>query len=303
MATSLKVGYIGMGLMGKAMAINVLKAGFQVNVYNRTKSKCDEVVGLGAKAFDTPAALAAESDVVFTNVSDSNDVLEVVFGENGVAKGIREGSIFVDNSTIRASVSQEIAKRLWAEKKVRALDAPVSGGDIGAKNGTLSIMVGGDEAALERVMPVLQAMGKKITRIGDCGAGQVCKAANQIMVAAQMVAMGEMLVLCEKCNVDAPKVMEAVRGGAAQCWTLDVKPERLFAGNRTPGFKAALQTKDLRIVMDSAKEVGASLPATAVTTALYEDMLKAGEHELDNSAVVSVLERMSGIKIKEPLKN
>lgn len=298
----MKVGYIGMGLMGKSMAANILKAGFPVNVYNRTKSKCDDLAALGANVFDTPAALAANSDVVFTNVSDSADVMEVVFGEDGVISGIREGAIFVDNSTIRASVSQEIANRLWAEKQVRALDAPVSGGDIGAKNGTLTIMVGGDAAALEKVMPVLLAMGKKVTHIGDSGAGQVCKAANQIMVAAQMVAMGEMLVLSEKSGVDASKVIEAVRGGAAQCWTLDVKPERLFAGNREPGFKAALQTKDLRIVMDSAREVEAPLPATAVNTHLFESMLEAGEGELDNSAVVGVLERMSGIKIKEPKK-
>lgn len=294
------MGYVGMGLMGKSMAMNIRRAGFEVNVWNRTASKCEEVVALGATAFPTPAALAEASDVVFTNVSDSDDVLAVVFGEDGIASGIREGAIFVDNSTIRASVSRDIATRLWEMKKVRALDAPVSGGDIGAREGTLTIMVGGDEGALETVMPVLLAMGKKVTRIGDAGAGQVCKAANQIMVAAQMVAMGEMLVLSEKCGVDASKVIEAVRGGAAQCWTLDVKPDRLFAGNRQPGFKAALQTKDLRIVMDSGREVSAPLPATAVNTQLFEQMLDAGDGELDNSAVVSVLESMAGIHIREP---
>eukprot|EP00796_Vickermania_ingenoplastis_P011594 gene11594-7989_t len=296
----MKVGYIGMGLMGKSMAINIRKAGFEVNVWNRTKWKCDEVVALGATAFETPAKLAEASDVVFTNVSDSADVMDVVFGPNGVAEGIKEGSIFVDNSTIRASVARDIAKRLWEEKKVRALDAPVSGGDIGAREGTLTIMVGGDAGALERVMPVLLAMGRKVTHIGDAGAGQICKAANQVMVAAQMVAMGEMLVLSEKNGVDASRVIEAVRGGAAQCWTLDVKPDRLFAGNRQPGFKAALQTKDLHIVLDSATEVNAPMPATAVATHLFEQMLVEGEGELDNSAVVGVLERMAGIKIKEP---
>lgn len=295
----MRVGYIGLGHMGKWMAMNIQKAGFDLNVYNRTPSKCEELVAIGAIAFETPAALAAASDVIITNVSDSPDVLEVVFGENGVIQGIKPGSIFIDNSTIEASVARDISKRLWSMKSVHALDAPVSGGDIGAQNGTLTIMVGGDAEALKKVMPVLEAMGKKITHIGDSGAGQVCKAANQIMVAAQMVAMGEMLVLAEKSNVDASRVVEAVRGGAAQCWTLDVKPDRLFRGNRSPGFKAALQTKDLHIVMNSAKECGAVLPCTAVNTTLFEKMLEAGEGELDNSAVVGVLERMAGVRIKE----
>lgn len=298
----MKVGYIGLGLMGKWMAMNIRKAGFELNVYNRTASKCQELVEMGATAFDTPAALAGASDVVITNVSDSADVLQVVFGENGVAQGIKSGAIFIDNSTIEPAVSRDISNRLWAMKSVHALDAPVSGGDIGAKNGTLTIMVGGDAEALKKVMPVLEAMGKKITHIGESGAGQVCKAANQIMVAAQMVAMGEMLVLCEKSNVDATRVVDAVRGGAAQCWTLDVKPDRLFSGNRTPGFKAALQTKDLHIVIKSAKECGAALPATAVNTTLFEKMLEAGEGELDNSAVVGVLERMAGVHITESKK-
>lgn len=301
-APMLRVGYVGLGLMGAAMAMNIRRAGFPLNVWNRTPSKCLPLVEKGAIAFQTPAALAEVSDVIFTNVSDSSDVLEVVFGENGVSEGIQPGSVFVDNSTIRPSAAREIAARLWEDNGVRALDAPVSGGDIGARDGTLTIMVGGDPATLERVRPVLEAMGKTITWIGASGAGQVCKAANQIMVAAQMVAMGEMLVLSEKSGVDASRVIEAVRGGAAQCWTLDVKPQRLFAGNRTPGFKAALQTKDLHIVIDSAKEIGAPLPATAVNTHLFEQMVEAGDGDLDNSAVVSVLESMAGIHIKEPLK-
>ncbi|EPY34228.1 2-hydroxy-3-oxopropionate reductase [Strigomonas culicis] len=163
-------------------------------------------------------------------------------------------------------------------------------------------MVGGDKASLEKVMPVLLAMGKKVTYIGDAGAGQVCKAANQIMVAAQMVALGEILVFNEKCGVDSTNVIEAIKGGAAQCWTLDIKPDRLFAGNREPGFKAALQTKDLNIVLDSGKEFGAPLPATAVNTQLFQSMVQCGEGDLDNSAVVGVLERLANIKIKEPKK-
>lgn len=226
----------------------------------------------------------------------------MVFGAEGVAQGIRAGSIFVDNSTIKPSAAATLAERLWREREVRALDAPVSGGDIGARNGTLSIMVGGDAQALTRVRPILEAMGKSITHIGDCGAGQVCKAANQIMVAAQMVAMGEIMVFTKKCRVDAAKVVQAIKGGAAQCWTLDVKPPRLLAGNRQPGFKAALQSKDLGIVMDSAKEYGVPMPATAVNAQLFQSMVQCGEGDLDNSAVVGVLERMAGTTMDEPLK-
>ncbi|KAG5497784.1 hypothetical protein GH5_02574 [Leishmania sp. Ghana 2012 LV757] len=298
----MRVGYIGLGLMGKSMALNILKAGFPVSVWNRTASKCDDLVAAGATACATPAEVAAVSDIVFTNLSDSSDVMEVVFGAGGVAAGIREGAIFVDNSTIKPSTAQEIARRLWKERGVRALDAPVSGGDLGARNGTLTIMVGGDAAALETVLPVLLAMGKKVTHIGDCGAGQVCKAANQIMVAAQMVALGEILVFSEKCGVSAPTVIEAIKGGAAQCWTLDVKPDRLFAGNREPGFKAALQSKDMGIVMDSAKEFGVPLPSTAVNAQLFQAMVQNGDGNLDNAAVVSVLERMANIRISESKK-
>ncbi|KAG5473003.1 hypothetical protein CUR178_02919 [Leishmania enriettii] len=298
----MRVGYIGLGLMGKPMALNILKAGFPVSVWNRTSSKCDDLVAAGATACTTPAEVAAASDIVFTNLSDSSDVMEVVFGAGGVAAGIREGAIFVDNSTIKPSTAQEIARRLWKERGVRALDAPVSGGDLGARNGTLTIMVGGDAAALETVLPVLLAMGKNVTHIGDCGAGQVCKAANQIMVAAQMVALGEILVFSEKSGVSAPAVIDAIKGGAAQCWTLDVKPDRLFAGNREPGFKAALQSKDMGIVMDSAKEFGVPLPSTAVNAQLFQAMVQNGDGDLDNAAVVSVLERMANIRISEPKK-
>ncbi|EAN94778.1 putative 2-hydroxy-3-oxopropionate reductase [Trypanosoma cruzi] len=296
---SLKVGYIGLGLMGKSMAANILKAGFPLVVFNRTTSKMEELVQQGAQAALSPADLASKVDIVLTNVSDSQDVLDVVFGKEGVYSGISPGAIFIDNSTIKASTAREIAERMWKDKKVRCLDAPVSGGDIGAKNGTLTIMVGGDEEAMKKALPVLRAMGKTITYIGESGAGQVCKAVNQIMVATQMVAMGEMLVLAKKCNVDAERVIEAVKGGAAQCWTLDVKPQRLFAGNREPGFKAALQSKDLGIVMDTAREFGALLPSTAINAQLFQSMVQNGEGDKDNSAVVGVLERLANCRITE----
>jgi 2-hydroxy-3-oxopropionate reductase len=293
----LRVGYIGLGLMGKSMARNIMKAGFPLTVYNRSKASVEELVAEGAMGATSPADLASKVDIVFTNLPDSPDVYGIVFGEDGIASAMQEGAIFVDNSTIKPSTAQQIAERLWADKKIYALDAPVSGGDIGAKNATLSIMVGGDAAALERVMPVLLAMGKTVTHIGPAGAGQVCKAANQIMVAAQMVALGEMLIFSKKCGVDPEKVIGAVKGGAAQCWTLDVKPQRLFAGNREPGFKASMQSKDLGIVMDTAKEFGVPLPTTSVNAQLFQSMVQTGNGGKDNSAVVGVLESMAGVQI------
>jgi 2-hydroxy-3-oxopropionate reductase len=232
--------------------------------------------------------------VVFTNLPDSPDVEQVALGPGGVIEGARSRLIFVDNSTIKPAVARRIAAAL-AEKGVDCLDAPVSGGDVGARNATLSIMVGGPAAALERVMPVFQAMGKTITHVGESGAGQVAKACNQIMVAAQMVAMGELLVFARKAGVEPQKVVEAIKGGAAQCWTLDVKPPRLFSGNRQPGFKAYMQAKDLGIVLETAREYHVPLPSAALDAQLYTAMLEMGMGDLDNSAVLGVLEALSGI--------
>jgi 2-hydroxy-3-oxopropionate reductase len=178
------------------------------------------------------------------------------------------------------------------------LDAPVSGGDIGAINGTLTIMVGGPEDALEKALPILRSIGKTITHVGGLGDGQIAKAANQVMVAAQMVAMGELLILAQKAGADPRKVVEAIKGGAAACWTLDNKPQRLFAGNREPGFKAYMQAKDLGIIMDTAREYGISLPTTAVNTQLFNAMLEMGMGELDNSAVIGVIEKLAGVALE-----
>jgi len=293
-----KVGYIGLGLMGKSIARNILKAGFPVVVHNRSRTAVDELVAEGAVAAFNPAEVAAQVDVIFTNLPDTPDVELVALGKAGIIEGAHEGLIFVDNSTIKPGAARAIAAKL-AEKGVLSLDAPVSGGDIGARNGTLTIMVGGDAVALEKVMPVFQAMGKTITHVGEAGAGQVAKAANQIMVAAQMVAMGELLIFSKKAGVDPQKVVEAIKAGAAQCWTLDVKPPRLFDGNRQPGFKAYMQAKDLNIVMESAREYGIPLPATAENTQLFNAMLQMGMAELDNSAVVGVIEKLAGVGLMD----
>jgi len=294
----LKVGYIGLGLMGKSIARNILKAGFPVVVHNRSRAAVEELVSEGAVSANSPKEVAEQVDVVFTNLPDTPDVEKVVLGENGILAGAHAGLIYVDNSTIKPASARRIAEKL-AEKNVFALDAPVSGGDIGARNGTLTIMVGGDAAALEKVMPVFNAMGKTVTHVGDSGAGQVAKAANQIMVAAQMVAMGELLVFAKKAGVDPRKVVDAIKGGAAQCWTLDVKPPRLFDGNRNPGFKAHMQLKDLKIILDTAREYDIPISGTVENAKLFQQMIDSGMGELDNSAVVGVVEEKAGVKILE----
>lgn len=298
MSKILKIGYIGLGLMGKPMAINILNAGYDLMVHNRSRGKVAELVKLGAKEGHSPKDVAEFADIVFTNLPDSPDVELVVLGKNGVIEGAHSGMIFIDNSTIKPATARKIAEEL-SEKGVACLDAPVSGGDIGAQNGTLTIMVGGDVAALNKAMPVLEVIGKKITHVGESGAGQVTKACNQIMVAAQMTAMAELLVFAKKAGVDPEKVVQAIKAGAAQCWSLDVKPPRLFEGNREPGFKAYMQAKDLGIVMDTAREYGIPLPATAVNTQLFDAMLAMGMQELDNSAVIGVIEKLANQNLIE----
>lgn len=292
----LRVGYIGLGIMGKSMARNILRAGYPLVVHNRSRGSVAELEKEGASPANSPAEVASQVDVVFTNLPDSPDVVSVVLGENGVIEGARRGMIFVDNSTIKPVTARNIAAAL-REIGVDSLDAPVSGGDIGAREGTLAIMVGGSESALERVMPIFQVIGNTITYVGESGAGQVAKAANQIMVAAQMIAMGELIIFAQKSGTDPRKIIQAIQGGAAQCWTLDVKPQRLFAGNRQPGFKAHMQAKDLGIVMDTAREFGIPLPATSVNTQLFTAMLQIGMGDLDNSAVIGVIEKLAGLEL------
>ncbi len=298
MSPSLKIGYIGLGLMGKSIARNILKAGFPLVVYNRSRPAVDELVGEGASMAASPSEVARLVDVIFTNLPDSPDVELVALGENGIIHGSHTGLIYVDNSTIKPATARHIAE-VFIEKGVECLDAPVSGGDIGARQATLAIMVGGSTKALEVVRPVFAAMGKSVTHVGDAGAGQIAKAANQIMVAAQMVALGELLIFARKAGADPQKVVEAIKGGAAQCWTLDVKPPRLFSGNRSPGFKAFMQAKDLNIIMETAREYGIPLPSAAVHAQLFNAMLELQMGDLDNSAVVGVIETLANMKLIE----
>ena len=298
MSPNLTIGYIGLGLMGKSIARNILKAGFPVVVHNRSQPAVDELVSEGARAADTPAEVSAKVDVVFTSLPDSPDVELVALGSHGIIEGAHAGLTFVDNSTIKPATARHIAQVL-AGKGVQCLDAPVSGGDIGARQGTLAIMVGGTREAFEKVQPVFAAMGKTITHVGDSGAGQIAKAANQIMVAAQMVAMGELLIFAKKAGADPQKVVEAIKGGAAQCWTLDIKPPRLFSGNRNPGFKAYMQAKDLNIILETARQYGIPLPSAAIDAQLFNAMLQMGMGELDNSAVLGIIESLANMSLLE----
>ena len=295
---TIRIGYIGLGLMGKPIASNLIAAGFELTVHNRSPEPVEELVKLGATRADSPQQVAAASEIVFTNLPDSPDVERVVLGDAGVIAGASAGTIFIDNSTIHPESSRRIAMAL-AELDVQALDAPVSGGDVGAKAGTLAIMVGGPRSAFDKAYPVFEAMGESITYVGESGAGQVAKACNQLMVAAQMVAMGELLLLAQKTGVSPERVVEAIRGGAAQCWTLDVKTPRLFSGERGPGFKAYMMHKDLGIVLDTARSYGMPLPATANHMQLYEAMLQLDMRDLDNSAVIGVLEAMVGEELRQ----
>jgi 2-hydroxy-3-oxopropionate reductase len=295
--TMMKVGYIGLGLMGKSMARNILKAGYPLLVHNRSRAAVEELVSEGASQAYRPVEVAAAVDVIFTNLPDSPDVEEVVLGAGGIIEGAHAGLIYVDNSTIKPATARKIAQALL-EKGVASLDAPVSGGDIGAHQGTLAIMVGGPESTLEQVRPLFEVLGKKITHVGEAGAGQIAKAANQIMAAAQQVAMSELMIFAQKAGASPQRVVAAIQGGAAQCWTLDVKPPRLFAGNREPGFKAYMQAKDLAIVLDTARQYGIPLPSASIDAQLFNAMLENDMGEQDNSAVIGVIESLAGVKLQ-----
>ncbi len=292
----LRVGYIGLGLMGAPIARNLLKAGVQVVVHNRSRAIVDQLAAEGALPAETPAEVARQVDILCTNLPDSADVAQVVLGEHGVIEGAHGGLIFMDNSTIKPETARMLAQSL-ALHGVPALDAPVSGGQIGAEQGTLVYMVGGSAEAFAKAIPIFQATGKAWTHVGESGAGQIAKVCNQIMVAAQMVAMGELLVLAQKAGVDPFKVVAAIRGGAAQCWALDTKPQRLAEGIRTPGFKARMQLKDLNIVLETGKTYGAPLPLSEIATEVFRQMVENGGGELDNAAVLSVFEQIANVRV------
>ena len=278
--------------MGLPMSKNLLKSGYAVTVFNRSRAAMDELLAVGAQLANSPSEVAQQSDVVLTCLPDSPDVEAVVLGENGVLSGSRPGMLYVDHSTIAPATSRKLYEALKLSG-VAALDAPVSGGDIGAQQGTLSIMVGGDEAAFGRSLPILQAMGKNIIHIGDAGAGQVTKACNQIVVAMTVQAVAEALTLAKKSGVDPAKVREALLGGFAQSRVLEVHGQRMLDRTFQPGFKLNLHRKDMNIVLQTGKELNLPLLGTAQVTELMNAAIAQGKGELDNSALITLYELLS----------
>jgi 2-hydroxy-3-oxopropionate reductase len=290
-----RIGFIGLGIMGKPMCRNLLQAGYPLVVYNRSRAAMEELAGAGARLATSPADLAQQVDVVITCVSDSPDVEAIVLGEQGLLEGVREGMLFIDMSTISPATSRKIYSVLQA-KGVAALDAPVSGGDIGAQQGTLSIMVGGDPEVFQRSLPILQAVGRNIVHIGTAGAGQVTKACNQIVVAMTVQAVAEALTLAQKSGVDGAKVREALLGGFAQSRILEVHGQRMLEGDFQPGFKMSLFRKDLNIVAQTGRELQLPLLGTAQVTQLMDILRAQGNENLDFVAVYSLYQTLGGME-------
>ncbi len=289
--TTEKLGFIGLGIMGQPMALNLRKAGFDVAVFARKADRAAPVIAAGGKAYASPRQVAENADIIFTCVSDTPDVEEVIFGKDGLAAGAKPGSVIVDMSTISPDSTKQFAARLQNEKGVHMLDAPVSGGEAGAIAGTLSIMCGGAPDIFARVKPYFEKMGKNIVHVGDTGAGQVAKACNQIVVAVTIEAVSEALLLAEKSGVDGAKVREALMGGFAGSKIMEVHGARMLSNDYKPGFKAALHRKDMGIVMQTAAKLKIDLPAATLTTLHLDEVIKTGDGELDSSAIFKVLHK------------
>lgn len=297
MTKGLRIGFVGLGVMGKPMARNLLEAGYSLVVHNRSREPVQELAQEGAEAAHFPAEVARASDVIITCLPDSPDVELVALGEDGLIEGVSGGDIYVDMSTIAPTVAVVVAEAL-AEKGVDCLDAPISGGDVGAQEGTLSIMVGGDAEVFDGVKPILEVLGETIVLCGPNGAGQTVKACNQIQVALNLIGMAEALVLGKKAGVDPAVVVEVLSGGFAQSRVMDVRGPRVIEGIFEPGFRSALHYKDLNIVREAARAYEASLPGSALAHELFGAMQAQGWGDLDHSAVVRVIELLSGTEAR-----
>ena len=291
-----RIGFIGLGIMGKPMALNLIKAGFEVTVYNRTASKAEQLVSQGAKKANSPREAAEETTVVITIVSDTPDVESVILDENGVIEGIKPDSVVIDMSTISPEATRKIAARL-KEKGAHMLDAPVSGGEQGAIDGTLSIMVGGDAEIFERCQSIFQAMGKNIIHVGPSGMGQTVKLVNQILVAGTLNAVVEALIFAQKSGVDLEKTIDAVKGGAASSWQLINLAPRIIKRDFQPGFMIDLMQKDLKLVMESAEAAKIPLPTTSLVHQMYYSLQSAGEGKSGTQALVKALEHLTGVQV------
>jgi 3-hydroxyisobutyrate dehydrogenase len=290
------IGFVGLGIMGHAMAENLIRSGYDTVVWNRTESKADDLVALGAIAAASPGDVARNADIVMVCVSDTADVEDVVFGTEGVASGIHEGSLIIDHSTISPGATKAFAARI-ADQGAFWLDAPVSGGSEGAVNGTLSIMIGGDELQIDRSMPYLEAVGSTITHVGPQGAGQLVKAVNQILVVVNQLAVSEALMLAEAGGLDLEATLAAVSGGAAGSWMLSNRGPQMIERDWSPGFTIDLQQKDLRLVLEAADDLGVPIPGTALVHQMYRALQNQGLGSDGNHALVKALEMMSGVEI------
>ena len=289
----MRVGFVGLGIMGRPMALNLLKAGHGVTVWARRKESMAPLIEAGAQGAESPAAVAAAADIVFSMVADAPDVREVMLGSQGVVQSKRPGLIAVDMSTIPPAAAKSIGADLAAQG-VTFLDAPVSGGEVGAVAGTLSIMVGGDKAAFDKAAPLFACMGKNVVHIGVSGAGQVAKAANQILTGVGVLAVAEAMAFAKKNGADPAKVREALMGGFAGSKILENHGQRMIDRNFKPGFKSWMHEKDMNIVMQTAHDLGLYLPASAATAQMFKAMVGSGLGEQDSIAVLKLLEQLSG---------
>lgn len=297
--TKHKLGYIGMGIMGAPMALNLVKAGYPMTVWNRTPRKCDPLREQGAQVAASPAAVAASgAEVVFLNVTDTPDVEQVLFGDDGVASTAKPGTIVVDHSTISPDATRQFAVKL-AKQEVHLVDAPVSGGDIGAQQGTLSIMVGGADDAVAQVMPMLEVVGKRIVHLGGPGLGQACKACNQVAVVSALLGVCEALALAKSAGLDLHKMIEVVGGGAGGSWQLSNLGPKIAAGDYDPGFMIDLVNKDLAIVLKTAENAGLPLATTALAADYFQLVAEQGGGHLGTQAIAKVLEAMGKFSYAE----
>lgn len=294
-----KIGFIGLGIMGVPMCKNLIDAGYSMTVWNRSQPGIDKCVEYGAEAGSSAKDVAEKSEIVITIVTDSPDVQEVVLGRDGVLEGARKGMIHIDMTTMSPKITKEIAAEL-NKKGVKMLDAPVSGGDTGAINGTLSIMVGGPEDAFNECLPIFEVLGENIVYIGEeNGAGQSTKLCNQVICALNILATCEGLTLAAKSGIDMEKMFAAVRAGAAGSWMLDNLGPKILEGNMEPGFMVKHKQKDLRLVMEAARELELSLPGTSLVHQLYHAVESEGLHEKGTQALVRVLEKLAGVEARK----
>jgi len=295
-----KIGFIGIGIMGYHMSRNLLEAGYPLIAYDVSEEAVNRIVELGAEKGKSSKEVAILSDIVITMLPDSPDVEKAALGADGIFEGARKGLIHIDMSTIAPDMAIKVADKL-EEQGVRCLDAPVSGGEVGAQKATLSIMVGGPQDLFDEVLPIFEVVGKTITLCGPHGTGQTVKACNQIQVALNFVGMAEALVLGAKAGVDPEIIIKVLSGGYAQTRVMDVRGPQVIKGNFSPGFKSKFHYKDLNIIMDTARRLHVPLPATAIAHELFSSLIASGGGDLDHSAVIKVIEAMAGVEARTGL--